>query len=193
MPEVRMDQPRPLGGVYERHKAAIEALRTQYPDARSLLLPLLWLIQKEDGWISPEAMQDAAAICECTPAEVMEVVSFYPMYHRRPVGRYVLGICATLPCALLGADGLYDYLSAKLGVGWDETTPDGLFTIQRRECLGACSEGPVMLVNDELETRLTRERVDRILEECRSGSRKPYFSGRAGRSGNDESAPGGPT
>lgn len=179
MPEVITKETKPVNGVRERHGERIDALRAKYPDARSMLLPVLWFIQEEDGWISPECMEEAADICECTKAEVMEVVSFYQMYNRAPVGRYVLGICGTLPCALCGADGLYDYLSEQLGIGWNQTDGDGLFTIQRRECLGACSEAPVMLVNQVLETKLTRERVDAILEECRAGKRKPYYTGRA--------------
>jgi NADH-quinone oxidoreductase subunit E len=181
MPEIKVETLVRKNGVYDRHREAIEELRAKYAAARSMLLPILWLIQEEDGWISPECMEEAADICRCTPAEVLEVVSFYPMYHRKPVGRYVLGICATLPCALCGADGLYEYLSEKLRIGWDETTPDGLFTLERRECLGACSEAPVMLVNQMLETNLTRVKVDAILEECRQAKRKAYYTGRNGR------------
>ena len=139
-------------------------------------------MQEEDGWIGDEAMTEAAELCECTPAEVMEVVSFYQMYNRAPVGKYVLGICGTLPCALCAADGLYEYLREQLGIGWNETSPDGLFTIQRRECLGAGSEAPVMLVNERIEVKLTRAKVDSILAECRAGERTPYFTGRNGKS-----------
>lgn len=178
MPEIKLEEHKQLNPLYERHREAIDALRRKYPTRRSLLLPILWLIQEEDGWISRETMDQAAEICEITTAEVMEVVSFYQMYNRSPVGKYVLGICGTLPCALCGADGLYDYLNEKLGIGWNETTDDGLFTIQRRECLGACSEAPVMLVNQGIEIKLTRARVDQILEECRQGKRQPYFTGR---------------
>jgi NADH-quinone oxidoreductase subunit E len=103
------------------------------------------------------------------------------MYSREPLGKYVLGICGTLPCALCAADGLYEYLSKKLGIKWEETTADGMFTIQRRECLGACSEAPVMLVNQALEIKLTRAKADAILDECRRGKRKPYFTGRNGK------------
>jgi NADH-quinone oxidoreductase subunit E len=178
MPEVLKQTTIHVNELYERHKARIEELANKYPTRRSMLLPILWIVQEEDGWISPEIMTEVAEICECTPAEVNEVVSFYAMYNRTPVGKYVLGICATLPCALCAADGLYDYLSQKLGITWNETTSDKLFTIQRRECLGACSEAPVMLVNQELECKLTRARVDAILEECRQRKRRPYFTGR---------------
>lgn len=178
MPDILHKQTPPTNGLYARRKDEIDRIMAKFPLRRSGLMPILWLIQEEDGWISPESMEEAAQLCECTPAEVLEVASFYQMYNRKPIGKYVFGICGTLPCALSGADGLYAYLSEKLGIGWNETTPDGLFTIQRRECLGACSEAPVMLVNQVMEIKLTREGVDRILEECRSGKRKPYFTGR---------------
>lgn len=179
MPEILNNNHPLVNGVFQRHQAAIEALTPKYPTRRSLLLPVLWLIQEEAGWISSQDMIEAAEICECTPAEVLEVVSFYQMYNREPVGQFVFGICGTLPCALCAADGLYEYISGKLGIKWNETTPDGLFTIQRRECLGACSEAPVMLLNQELEVKLTREKIDRLIAECRAGQRKPYFTGRA--------------
>ncbi len=178
MPEITTRPPLTDNDLYTRRRGEIDTLLAKYPRRRAVLLPILWLIQEEDGWISPELMEQAAAICDCTPAEVHEVVSFYQMYNRQPVGKYVLGICGTLPCALCAADGLYAYLKEKLGIGWNETSGDGLFTIQRRECLGACSEAPVMLVNQEIETKLTRAKVDAILEECRAGKRKPYFMGR---------------
>ncbi|MEN6626922.1 MAG: NAD(P)H-dependent oxidoreductase subunit E [Candidatus Sumerlaeia bacterium] len=181
MPEVNLKTPLAENDLYLRRRADIDPVLARYPRRQSALMPVLWLIQEEDGYVSDELAVRAAEICGCTPAEVYEVLSFYQMYHREPVGKYVLGICATLPCALKAADGLYAYLSEKLGIEWAETTKDGLFTIERRECLGACSEAPVMLVNQELETRLTREKVDRILDECRQGKRKPYFTGRNGR------------
>ena len=178
MPEIK-NKPLDLNSaLYARHREALDRLFEKFPNRRSALMPILWIIQEEDGWISPELMEEAARICECTPAEALDVASFYQMYNRRPVGKFVLGVCGTLPCALCGSDGLYDYLKEKLGIGWNETTTDGQFTIQRRECLGACSEAPVMLVNDALEIKLTRAKVDQILEECRAGKRNPYFTGR---------------
>lgn len=181
MPELKTTSELATNDLYARRRGEIDLIISRYPRRQSALMPVLWLIQEEDGFISDDLAVQAAEICDCTPAEVYEVLSFYQMYHREPVGKYVLGICATLPCALKAADGLYAYLSGKLGIEWAETTKDGLFTIERRECLGACSEAPVMLVNKELETKLTREKIDRILEECRQGKRKPYFTGRSGR------------
>ncbi len=153
-----------------RKAAEIEAIMKRYPVRRSGVMDVLYLAQKEYGWITPEAMNEIAEICEMEPAEVMEMVTFYIMYHRKPVGRNVFWVCGTLPCALCGSDGLLAYLKEKLGVGVDEVTPDGRFTIKRAECLGACSEAPLMLVNDKMETKLTRAKVDEIIEKCRRGN-----------------------
>ena len=140
----------------------------RYPNPRSALMPLLWLAQGVDGWITPQTKQEIAELTGATLTEVQEVVSFYSQFQDKPVGKFVLGVCATLPCALCGAEGLVEYLEETLGVKVGETTPDGLFTIEEMECLGACSEAPVMLVNQKLHARLTREKIDTLLEECRS-------------------------
>lgn len=158
-----------LAPLKERRKAEIDAIMAKYPVKRSGVMALLHLVQGDEGWISPEAMAEIAEICQMQPSEVMEMVSFYTMYHRRPVGKYVLWVCGTLPCALCGSDGLIDYLKRQTGAGMDEVSPDGVFTIKRAECLGACSEAPLMLVNDKMEIRLTRAKVDEILRLCRAG------------------------
>ena len=167
-PTISTEKP-DLATFAERRAIEIEKIMSKYPSRRSGVMAVLWLMQEDQGWISPEAMGAVAEICAIQPAEVMEMVTFYTMYHRWPVGQYVLGVCGTLPCALCGADGLLDYLKDKLGVGLDEVTPDGLFTIRKMECLGACSEAPLMLVNRRMALKLTRSNVDEIIERCRNG------------------------
>ena len=153
-----------------RRAADIDAALRKYPTRRSAVMDILYMVQEDDGWVSPAAMEEVAEICHMLPSQVEEMVTFYMMYHRRPVGRHVLAVCGTLPCALCGAAGLLAYLQERLGVGIDEITPDGLFTIKRVECLGACSEAPLMLVNRTLACRLTRQRVDEWIERCRRGT-----------------------
>lgn len=153
----------------ERKAIEIEAIMKKYPIRRSGVMDLLWLVQEENGWITEEAMEEIAEVCEMQPSEVMEMVTFYTMYHRRPVGKNVFWVCGTLPCALCGSDGLIQYLKEKLNVEMDEVTEDGLFTIKRAECLGACSEAPLMLVNKKMATKLTRAKVDEIIDRCRAG------------------------
>lgn len=153
----------------QRKAAQIEAIMKKYPSRRSAAMPVLFLVQEEDGWISEESIHEVAEICGIHASEVQEIISFYTMYHREPVGKYVLWVCGTLPCALCGADGLIAYLKEQLGVGMDEVTPDGLFTIKRMECLGACSEAPLLLINNTMQTKLTRAKVDELIARCRKG------------------------
>lgn len=153
----------------DRKAAEIEAILAKYPRKQSGVLPLLYLVQEDEGWVSSESVHEVAEICEVHPTQVQEVVSFYPMYNRKPVGKYTLRVCGTLPCALCGSDGLMDYLKEKLGVGVGEVTEDGQFTIKRMECLGACSEAPLMIVDKQIQTHLTRAKVDDLLERCAKG------------------------
>ena len=162
----------PVATFKQRRAAQIEAAMKKYPVPRSALMPVLWMIQEEQGWISAEAMEVAADICGVLPAEAQEMVTFYTMYNREPVGKFVLRVCNTLPCALCGSEGLIDYLKEKLGVGLEQMTEDGLFTIKKVECLGACSEAPLMLVNKKVEARLTRKKVDELIARCRGGERQ---------------------
>lgn len=159
----------PTTGIRERHSGAIEKIMSKYPIRRSGVMDVLYLVQDEQGWISPDVMPEIAEICDMEPSEVMEMVSFYTMYHRKPVGKHVLWVCGTLPCALCGSDGLMKYLQEKLGCGMDTVSPDGNFTIKRAECLGACSEAPLLLVDGQMQTHLTRAKVDDMIERLKSG------------------------
>ncbi len=154
----------------QRKATEIAAIMAKYPSKRSAVMPVLFLVQEEEGWITDESLHEIAEVCGVHPSEVQEVTSFYTMFHREPVGKYVLWVCGTLPCALCGADGLFTYLKETLKVGMDEVTPDGLFTIKRIECLGACSEAPLMLINNTLHTKLTQAKVNDLLEQCRKGA-----------------------
>jgi len=138
-----------------------------YPDKRAALLPALYLAQKEFGYLSQEAMQYVAGLLELTPAYVYGVSTFYTMYNKEPVGKYLVQVCTNLPCALMGAEHVVDYLSQKLGVKAGETTPDKKFTLLRVECLGACGAAPMMQINDAYYENLTREKIDQILRELK--------------------------
>jgi NADH-quinone oxidoreductase subunit E len=138
-----------------------------YPERRSALLPALHVAQNEVGWLNRDAMEEVAEILKLDWDEVEEVASFYTMYYKQPVGTYVLEVCKTLPCSILGADGIIDYISRKLGIGPGETTPDGMFTLFRVECLAACHRAPVMQVNHRYYQDLTAEKVDALIEAAR--------------------------
>jgi NADH-quinone oxidoreductase subunit E len=150
------------------NRARFDELVARYPSRRAAMLPALWLVQRQEGWISAEAMEYVAGLLGVSPVEVQEVVSFYTMYDRKPPGRYKLQVCRTLSCALMGAYDVIRHLEERLGIHDGETTPDGLFTLQEVECLGSCGTAPMMQVNDTFVENLTRERVDELLERLRA-------------------------
>ena len=149
--------------VTESMRREILSLLPRYPQKRSVLLPALHIVQRERGWIPPEAMEEVAALLDVRPVEVREVVSFYTMFNRAPVGRHHLQVCRNIACALRGARGITRHLSGKLGVPVGGTTPDGRFTLTEVECLGSCGTAPMLQCNDDYHENLTVDRVDEIL------------------------------
>jgi NADH-quinone oxidoreductase subunit E len=147
----------------ERQRRA-EELVALYPEKRAALLPILWLVEEQEGWVAPSAMRAAAALVEITEAEAAEVVSFYTLFDRRPVGRNHIQVCAGVCCKLRGADWLISYLKDKLGIAAGETTPDGKFTLSTVECLGSCGTAPMMQIGDDYYENLDAEKVDGILK-----------------------------
>lgn len=136
---------------------------------QSAVMASLTILQQERGWISPETERELAEYIGMAPIAVHEVVTFYNMYNQRPLGRFKLNVCTNLPCQLGGGMGAAQYLSEKLGVDIGGTTADGLFTLQESECLGACGDAPVALVNDlRMCSFLDRERLDQLIEALRA-------------------------
>lgn len=147
-------------------KAAIDELRPAYPTSEALLLPALHLAQKAwDGWLPDEAILAVASELDLPPARVYGVVTFYDLYHQRPVGRHRIRVCSNLSCALRGAQEILDTLRDQLGVKEDEVTPDGRCSYVHFECLGACERAPMMMVDDDYHGPLTPDSARRIVEE----------------------------
>jgi NADH-quinone oxidoreductase subunit E len=140
------------------------------PDQRkSAILYALYLAQNQNGgYLTAAAMRHVAQQIRCTPAEVEDVVSYYTMFFTRPVGKYVLNVCRTLSCALLGAERVTEELSAKLGIKPGQTDPTGTFTLLEVECLGACDRAPVVMVNDDWHERLAPEQAGKWLDEIKA-------------------------
>jgi NADH-quinone oxidoreductase subunit E len=148
----------------------IEKVITHYPDEekRSALLPALHIVQNDNqGHLTEEMMREVADLLEITPLQVYEVATFYTMYNLKPVGKYHIQVCRTLPCALMGAEKLVAYLEEKLGIGLGETTPDNLFTLTEVECLASCGTAPMMQVNQNYYESLNKNKVDQILEDLK--------------------------
>ena len=132
---------------------------------KSALLPVLHIVQKESGWLSPEVMDKVAEILEIKPIEVYEVATFYSMYHTKPVGKHVIEVCQTGPCMICGADKTIAYIESKLGIKVGETTNDGLFTLKTVECLGACGYSPMFQIGEQYYENLTEEKIDDIIRQ----------------------------
>lgn len=144
----------------------IERLFEKYPSRRSAMLPLLWMVQEKTGWVSQDAMKEVAEILKVTPAEVYEVVSFYTMFHQRPVGKYHFALCQTLACAICGTQEIVAYLKEKHGIDGKGVTKDGRFSLELVECIGACSIAPAALVNEDLHGNLTPQSLDQLVASC---------------------------
>jgi NADH-quinone oxidoreductase E subunit len=142
----------------------IQALIGKYPQKRSALIPSLQLAQKEAGYISADIVREVAALFDLSPNEVYEVVSFYTMFYRKPVGKYVVQVCTNISCMLCNAEGILAQLKERLGIKPGETTPDKKFTLLEVECLGSCGTGPVVQINEDYHEDLTPEKLDRILD-----------------------------
>jgi NADH-quinone oxidoreductase subunit E len=149
----------------------VNEIIARYPAGKqkSALLPVLHLAQTEfGGWLDVPVMDYVASLLSIEPIEVYEVASFYSMYNLKPVGKFVFEVCQTGPCMLNGSDNIISYIKEKLNIGVGETTTDGLFTLKTVECLGACGYAPMMQFGKTYREHLTKEKVDSIIEECRS-------------------------
>jgi len=151
----------------EKAKADVAEALARYPVARSAVLPVLWIAQREWGWISTAALRLVAEAVGLPESEVFGIATFYTMFNMRPVGRHHLQVCMTLSCSLMGADQLFKHLEKKLGVGHGETTADGRFTLRRVECLAACGGGPCMQIGFDYHENLDERKVDALLEKLK--------------------------
>jgi len=161
----------------EKYGKEIEDILSRYPVKRSALIPLLYLAQREHGYVTEPAMKEIAGLLGLTPPQVYETATFYTMLNLRQVGRYHIQVCKSLMCALVGSDTVIRWLKTRLGISPGETTADGLFTLTAVECLAACGTGPMMQINDDYYERLTEEKVDRILTDLRTGGSSSLKSG----------------
>ncbi|MHB8482389.1 MAG: NADH-quinone oxidoreductase subunit NuoE [Nitrospiria bacterium] len=156
--------------ISEASRDQIVEMMDHYPpdQKRSALLPALHIAQKENqGFLTEELMKEVAEILDVTPLQVYEVATFYTMYNLKPVGKFHIQVCRTLPCALMGAEKLIAYLEEKLGIETGQTTRDQLFTLTEVECLASCGTAPMMQINDDYYENLNKNKVDHILEDLR--------------------------
>ncbi|RKE20712.1 NADH-quinone oxidoreductase E subunit [Streptomyces sp. TLI_171] len=155
--------------VEQRLAADAAELIARYPQSRSALLPLLHLVQAEDGCVTPTGIRFCAEQLDLTTAEVTAVATFYTMYRRRPAGEYHVGVCTNTLCAVLGGDQIFDELSEHLGIVNNRTTEDGSVSIERIECNAACDYAPVVMVNWEFFDNQTPDSAKQLVDQLRAG------------------------
>jgi NADH-quinone oxidoreductase subunit E len=141
----------------------------RYPRRKSALIPLLHLSQEQNGHITEEAMRHIAELLDLTPAEVYGTATFYEMFRFQPTGKYLINVCSTMSCALMGAGELMHHAEHVLGIKAGSTTPDGLFTLQHAECQAACTEAPTLQVNYRHRYRVTNADFDQLVDDLRAG------------------------
>jgi NADH-quinone oxidoreductase subunit E len=148
----------------EANEKKLDEIISYYPVKRSAILPALYIAQEEHGYVTDEDIRYLAGRLEMRVNEVEEVVTFYTMYSRKPVGKYKLQVCRTVSCMLLGAEQIAEHIGQKIGCGIGETTEDGKFTLMEVECLGYCDLAPCLQVNFDYYEKVTPESVDKIIE-----------------------------
>jgi NADH-quinone oxidoreductase subunit E len=152
-----------------QERFAAEVAKYPAEQAQSAVMACLAIVQQDRGHISVDDERDIAAYLGMAPIAVHEVTTFYNMYNTRPVGKYKLNVCTNLPCQLRDGQNALEHLCHKLGVALGETTKDGLFTLQQSECLGACADSPVMLVNDRtMCSFMSHEKLDQLIDGLRA-------------------------
>ena len=142
----------------------------RYPKARSATIPLLHLAQEQDGYVTNEAMSHIGELVGASSAEVFGTASFYEMFKFEPVGKYLINICGTMSCALLGAEELMHHAEERLGIKMGSTTADGKITLERAECQAACTEAPCLQVNYRYRYRVTPDQLDTLIDDLSAGN-----------------------
>lgn len=155
--------------TYERLAEDARQIIDRYPQSRSALLPMLHLVQSEDGYVSPDGIRFCADMLDLQPAEVSAVATFYSQYKRRPNGDYTVGVCTNTLCAVMGGDAIFDSVSEHLGIGHDETTDDGTITLERVECNAACDNAPVVMVNWEFFDNQSPKSARKLCDDLQAG------------------------
>jgi NADH-quinone oxidoreductase subunit E len=150
----------------QEERSEIEAEMSHYPNKQAVCIDAMLIVQHHRGWVSDEALTDIAEFLGLSATDLDGVATFYNLIRRKPVGKHVAMVCDSVSCWIMGCEQVRDHLCTKLKISLGETTPDGKFTILPIVCLGACDRAPTMLVDGELYTDLTPQRVDEVLSQC---------------------------
>lgn len=168
-PQMQNQENEGLVKFSEQAMQKFKQILERYDDRRSALLPVLHLAQDEFGYISDNCVVYIAELMELSPAQVLEVVTFYTMYHRKPVGEHHIQFCKTLSCWMAGGQQLFKNTCSRLGIKPGEVTPDGKFSVEPVECLGSCGSAPMIQINETFYENLTPEKLNRLINSCKEG------------------------
>ena len=161
----------------DQTRREVREIIARYPRSRSALLPMLHLVQSVQGYVSPDGIRMCAEELDLTKAEVGAVATFYTMYRRRPAGTYHLGVCTNTLCAVLGGDAIFASVKEQMGIGHNETTPDGVISLEHLECNAACDYAPVVMVNWEFYDDQTPASARELVDALRAGTPPPPTRG----------------
>jgi len=152
----------------EENSKKIEEIVKRYPHKNAAVMPVLYLAQEQDGWISQEVIKEVASALDMRAEEVLGIVTFYSMYHFRPVGKYHLQVCTNVSCMLRGASDIFSHVKEKLNLENGGLTDDNLFSLEEVECMGSCGTAPMIAVNEDFFENLSLQKVDEILDSLKS-------------------------
>lgn len=156
-----------MGNLSDSSINQIKDIAKRYPTTESALLPALYVAQREMGWLAKETMDEIADVLDLPRVRVYGVATFYTMYYKKPMGKYVIQVCTNVSCMIRGGEEIFEHLKKKFGIKSGETTGDGLFSLLEVECLGNCGNAPVMQVNEDFYENLTITKVDEIITELK--------------------------
>lgn len=148
----------------EENISRIESVRKKYPTALAAVMPALYIAQEQNGYISNEVMEEVASVLGIDKVNVLSVVTFYTMYHTKPIGKYHIQVCTNVSCMLRGGYEIWDQVKGKLGLDHLKVSEDYKFSLEEVECMGACGYAPMLAVNEDYYENLTKEKVEEILE-----------------------------
>lgn len=148
--------------------AKIEKIKSQYPDKKAALMSLLWMAQKKWGWLSEDVQKYVGDLLDLPYSHVNGVATFYTMYFKKPMGKYHVQVCTNVSCMLRDGDKIYAHVSDKLGLKHNETTPDGIFSLEEVECMGACGGAPMMAVNEDFYENIDIISVDNLIDSLKN-------------------------
>jgi NADH-quinone oxidoreductase subunit E len=148
----------------EANLKRVEELRKRYPTSQALVLPVLWMVQEQEGYISEDSMKYVAALLHIPFGHILGVVSFYTMLQKNRIGKYHIEVCTNVSCMLRGSGKILEHIEQRLGISVGETSPDKKWTLSEAECMGSCGTAPMLAIGDEYYENLTLEKIDKLID-----------------------------